>query len=207
MKKKVRLRGLKKIHFARIEDSGEFATPIHLTGAKKFESSLNYELEQRESDDIIDEQSYIFQGGEGTLTLKSLTPMEYTEMFGHTTNDGLVVVRTTDIAPQGAILFERAFSGSNHKRLYCVFNCKFAPTGISAESMGMGTVEIDEELTFSVGEYEDNLVYVTLDTDSTVQGHKALADKWFTEVITLEEIKTASLPVQSVAKLKEEIKK
>lgn len=202
MKKKVRLRGLKKIHFARIGDNGEFETPVHLTGAKKFESSLNYELEQRESDDIIDEQSYLFQGGEGTLTLKSLTPREYEEMFGNTVNDGLVAVRTTDIAPQGAILFERAFSGSHHKRLYCVFNCKFAPTGISAESMGMGTVEINEELSFSVGEYDDNLVYVTLDTDSEVEAHKELINNWFNSVVTAEKIKAAELPTDQVKKIK-----
>ncbi|MGL5507206.1 MAG: major tail protein [Paraclostridium sp.] len=188
MKKKTRLKGLRKIHFAAIAANG-FATPLHLTGAKKLEAALDYELEQRESDDIIDEQEYIFKGGSGKLNLKSMTPQEYKEMFNNAVGDGLVAVKTTDEAPQGALLFERQFSKGGHKRLYCIYNVKFAPSSINAESCGDGTKEIDEELEFAVGEFEDNYIYITLDTDTTDAEELALISTWYTEVPPIEAIK------------------
>lgn len=198
MKKKTRLKGFKNIHFAPFVD-GTFETPVQLPGAKKLEASLNYELEQRESDDRIDEQNYIFKGGEGTVSLKSLTPAEYKVLFSNTVNDEFVAVRTTDIAAQGALLYERRFTESNQRRLYCIFNVKFAPSSLAAESCGDGTKEIDEELTFSVGEHDDNLVYVMLDTDTTKPNLQALINKWYTQVPTI--------PTEDVSELKSEMLK
>lgn len=189
MKKKTRLKGLKKIHYAPISDSG-FAIPTHLTGAKKLEATLDYELEQRESDDVIDDQEYIFKGGNGKVSLKSLTPDEYKVLFSNAMKEGLVAVKTTDIAPQGALMFERQFVGSSHKRLYCIFNVKFAPSSLSAESCGDGTKEIDDELEFAIGEFEDNYVYIFVDTDTDNAQVKALITKWYTAVPTVEEIET-----------------
>lgn len=183
--KKTRLKGFKNIHFAPFVD-GTFGTPVGLPGAKKLEAALNYELEQRESDDRIDEQSYIFKGGEGSVSLKSLTPEEYGVLFANSVNAELVAVRTTDIAPQGALLYERRFTESNHRRLYCIFNVKFAPSSLAAESCGDGTKEIDEELSFSVGEFDDDLVYITLDTDTEAEELLALINTWFTKVPDLK---------------------
>lgn len=197
MKKKTRLKGFKNIHFAPFAN-GTFGTPVALPGAKKLEASLNYELEQRESDDRIDEQNYIFKGGEGTVSLKSLTPDEYEVLFSNEVNEEFVAVRTTDIAAQGALLYERRFTESNHKRLYCIFNVKFAPSSLAAESCGDGTKEIDEELAFSVGEHDENLVYVMLDTDTTKPNLQALISKWYTKV--------PSIPVEEASVIKDEMK-
>lgn len=180
--KKTRLRGFKNIHFAPLTIEGAYATPVHLPGAKKFEASLKYELEQYESDDIIDEQSYKFQGGEGKQSLKSLTPEEHEVLFGNYVDDEMVIVRSTDQAPQGAILYERQLSGTPYKRLYCLYNAKFAPSQLAAESMGLGTKEIDEELTFTVGEGPDNIIYISIDTDSTKPGHAEIIKNWYKQV-------------------------
>lgn len=189
MKKKTRLKGLKKIHFAKLVD-GVYSAPVHLEGAKKLEASLDYELEQRESDDIIDEQEYIFKGGSGKVSLKSMTPSEYEILFGNEISDSLVAVKSTNESSQGALLFERTFTRGGHKRLYCLFNTKFSPTGINAESCGDGTKEIDEELEFAVGEFEENYIYITVDTDTEDAALLALIEKWYTEIPTIAEIKT-----------------
>lgn len=189
MKSKTRLKGLRNIHFAS-NKTGTFVTPVHLSGAKKIESELKYELEQRESDNIIDEQEYVFTGGEGKLVLKSLTPIEHEALFDNETLDELVIVRTTDNAPSGALLFERNFAKSHHKRLYCIFNTLFAPCSLQGESSGKGTVELDEELSFSVGEYDDNVVYIFLDTDTTNPELLKLVETWYTKVPTIPEIAT-----------------
>ncbi|WP_312288156.1 major tail protein [Terrisporobacter sp.] len=181
MSKKLRLKGFRNVHYAKFTE-GVFEAPVHLTGGKKVNIELKYESEEFESDDMIDEQEYIFAGGEGTLTLKSLLPSEYELLFGNTVDGGEVAIRTTDIASNGALIFERQLRNSHHKRLYVIYNVKFAPSSISAESVGKGGGDIDEELTFSVGESSDNLVVFFLDTLNATESQTAKIDKWFTAV-------------------------
>ncbi|MDB2049343.1 major tail protein [Clostridium perfringens] len=180
---KKRLKGFRNVHFAPVGIGNiKYIPPVRLEGGKKVNIELKYELEEFESDDMIDEQEYIFVGGDGTLVLKSLTPAEYKTLFGNTVNGGEVAIRTTDISPNGALLFERQIRGTREKRLYVVYNTKFAPSAIAAESVGKGGGEIDEELSLSVGEGEDNLVVFFLDTLNATPAQKAKIAKWYTEV-------------------------
>lgn len=180
--KKLRLKGFKNVHFAKTGVAGAYEVPTHLTGGKKVNIELKYESEDFESDDMIDEQEYIFMGGDGGLTLKSLLPDEYELLFGNTVDGGEVAIRTTDIAPNGALLFERQKRNSNAKRLYVIYNTKFAPSAIAAESAGKGGGDIDEELKFAIGEADDNLVVYFIDTDIATPAQKTKIDKWYTEV-------------------------
>lgn len=180
--KKLRLKGFRSVHFAPLETGNTYAVPVNLTGGKKVNIELKYESEDFESDDIIDEQEYIFMGGDGSLTLKSLLPSEYELLFGNSVNGGEVAIRTSDIAPNGALLFERQKRNSKDKRLYAIYNTKFAPSAIAAESAGKGGGDIDEELKFAIGEANDNLVVYFLDTDLATTAQKAKAAKWYTEV-------------------------
>ena len=179
--KKLRLKGFRNVHFAKISDAG-YEVPVHITGGKKVNIELKYESEDFESDDMIDEQEYIFMGGDGGLTIKSLIPSEYELLFGNTVDGGEVAIRTTDIASNGALLFERQKRNSNHKRLYAIYNTKFAPSAIAAESAGKGGGDIDEELKFSIGEADDNLVVYFLDTDLATEAQKTKIAKWYKEV-------------------------
>lgn len=180
--KKLRLKGFRNVHFSKIGVDGAYEVPTHMTGGKKVNVELKYESEDFESDDMIDEQEFIFLGGEGGLNLKSLLPSEYELLFGNTVDGGEVAIRTTDIAPNGALLFERQKRNSHHKRLYVIYNTKFAPSAIAAESAGKGGGDIDEELKFSIGEAEDNLVVYFLDTDLATEAQKTKIAKWYTEV-------------------------
>ena len=180
--KKLRLKGFKNVHFAKTGVAGAYEVPTHLTGGKKVNIELKYESEDFESDDMIDEQEYIFMGGDGGLTLKSLLPDEYELLFGNTVDGGEVAIRTTDIAPNGALLFERQKRNSNAKRLYVIYNTKFAPSAIAAESAGKGGGDIDEELKFAIGEADDNLVVYFIDTDIATEPQKLKIAKWYEEV-------------------------
>lgn len=180
--KKLRLKGFRNVHFAKIGSAGDYEAPTLMTGGKKVNIELKYESEDFESDDMIDEQEYIFMGGDGSLTLKSLLPDEYELLFGNTVDGGEVAIRTTDIAPNGALLFERQKRNSNAKRLYVIYNTKFAPSAIAAESAGKGGGDIDEELKFAIGEADDNLVVYFIDTDIATEPQKAKITKWYTEV-------------------------
>lgn len=181
--KKLRLKGFRNVHYAKF--NGEtYDTPVHLQGGKKVNIELKYESEEFESDDMIDEQEYIFGGGEGTLTLKSLLPSEYELLFGNTVDGGEVSIKTTDMASTGALIFERQFRNSTNKRLYVIYNVKFAPSSISAESVGKGGGEIDEELSFTVGETKDNLIVFFLDTNTATEEQKAKVSTWFNKVQT-----------------------
>lgn len=179
--KKMRLKGFRNVHYAKITN-GQYDAPVHLKGGKKINVELNYESEEYESDDIIDEQEYIFTGGEGTLALKSLLPSEYALLFSNEVDEGEVTIRTSDIPSNGALLFERQKRNSKDKRLYVLYNTKFAPSAIAAESVGKGGGEIDEELKFSVGETEDNLLIYFLDTDLASEEQKAKIENWYKAV-------------------------
>ena len=181
-----RLGGLKNIYFAPITKFGTdvndttFGTP-RLEGAKKIESSLTYEGVEFFSDDIIDFSDYTFAGGEGTLTLKALAQSDYNLLFGNKVNKGGVAVKSTDISVEGAFLFERSKLGSSHKRLYVVYSCKCSPTSISAETKEGSITEEVVEITFSVRELADNLVYYFMDTDAQDVDNDSVTG-WYTEV-------------------------
>lgn len=183
MAKKYRFKGFRNIYFAPIDQTtGEYQKPVRILGGKSISGDLKYELEEFESDDVIDDQEYYFAGGEGKLSLKSLLPEDYELLFGSTVDAGGVAVRSTDVAPAGALLFERQLRGAVGKRLYCVYNVKFAPTGFNAESSGQGAGETNDELTFAIGEGEDNLIIYTLDTNLASPEQITKSQTWYTEI-------------------------
>lgn len=180
--KKKRLGGFSNIHVAPLTSAGTYGTPVAIEGAKSVEVSLNYENVQFYADNAIDYSEYIFSGGEGTLTISGLTPSEYALLFGATVADGVVKVKTSDIAPEMALLFERKKLGTNKVVRYVVYAVKFAPTSISANTMEGSVSEENFELSFSVRETAENNVYTFVD-GLEVTGENATAyDKWYEEV-------------------------
>ncbi|MDN4492891.1 major tail protein [Ureibacillus aquaedulcis] len=176
---KKRLGGFKNIHVAKLNEDGTFVTPIALTGAKSIEAELAYETVQFYADNAMDFSDFIFTGGEGTLTVAGLTMSEYNTLFGSTVTDGGVLVKSTDIAPEVAILFERNKLGSSDKVYYALYACKFAPPSISAQTFEGGIEEEVVELTFTVREVEDGSVFYMLDSGEHA-GTKASA--WYETV-------------------------
>lgn len=174
---KRRLGGFKNIHIAVLGNNGTFLMPVPITGAKAIEAELAYEQVQFYADNAIDYSDFIFNGGEGTLTVSGLTPSEYQNLFGSSVNDGGVLVKSSDIAPEVAILFERNKLGTNHKVLYVIYCAKFAPPAISAQTMEGSVEEEVVELTFSVRELGNGEVFYMLDTEVAVDQTKA--DSWY----------------------------
>mgnify|MGYP003455879684 CR=1 FL=1 len=163
---KKRLGGFSKIHVAKMTAEGVYSAPIPVTGAKQIEAELAYESVQFYSDNVIDYSDFIFNGGEGTLTVSGLTMTEYNTLFGSTVNTGDVLVKSTDIAPELAILFERKKLGTNFKVMYALYSCKFAPPAISAQTLEGGVEEETVELTFSIRELADSKVFYMVDTET-----------------------------------------
>lgn len=176
---KKRLGGFKSIHIAKLLSDGTFQAPVPLTGAKAIEAELAYEQVQFYADNSIDYSDFIFNGGEGTLTVSGLTTEEYQLLFGSTVADGGVLVKSSDIAPEVAILFERNKLGTNEKVLYVIYGCKFAPPSISASTMEGSIEEETVELTFTVRELTDGEVFYMIDTEAHT-GTKA--DAWYESV-------------------------
>jgi phi13 family phage major tail protein len=176
---KKRLGGFKNIYVAKVKPDNTFEAPIALTGAKAIEAELSYESVQFFADNAIDYNDYIFNGGEGTLTVSGLTMTEYNTLFGSTHVSGTVLVKSTDIAPEVAILFERNKLGTQEKVLYAIYACKFAPPSINAQTMEGGVEEEPVELQFTVRELPDGSVFYMADTETAAA---LKTDNWFTAV-------------------------
>jgi phi13 family phage major tail protein len=177
---KKRLGGFSKIHVAKLnEDGSTYAAPVPVTGAKQIEAELAYESVQFYSDNAIDFSDYVFNGGEGTLTVSGLTLQEYNTLFGSTVSAGGVLVKSSDIAPELAILFERKKLGTQDKVLYVLFAAKFAPPSISAQTLEGGIEEETVELSFTIRELGDGSVFRMADTETALP---ALTDAWYTAV-------------------------
>ncbi|WEZ08140.1 major tail protein [Priestia flexa] len=176
---KKRLGGFKNIHVAKLLSDGTFQAPVPVTGAKAIEAELAYEQVQFYADNSIDYSDFIFNGGEGTLTVSGLTADEYNLLFGSTVADGGVLVKSGDIAPELALLFERNKLGTNHKVYYVLYAVKFAPPSISAQTMEGGVEEEVVELTFTVRELADGEVFYMIDTETHAGGKDAL---WYDAV-------------------------
>lgn len=180
--KKKRLGGFSNIHVAPLTSAGTYGTPVAIEGAKSVEVSLNYENIQFYADNAIDHSEYIFAGGEGTLTISGLTPSEYSLLFGCTVENGVVRVKTSDIAPEMALLFERKKLGTNKVVRYIVYAVKFAPTSISASTMEGSVSEENFELTFSVRETAENDVYTFADGTEVTGANATAYDSWYDAV-------------------------
>lgn len=182
---KKRLGGFSNIYVAPLTGS-TFGVPIPIKGAKSIEADLNYEPVTFYSDNAVDYSDFVFNGGEGTLTVSGLSMGEYETLFGSTVADGGVLVKSSDIAPELALLFERKKLGSNDKVLYVLYACKFSPPSVSAQTMEGGIEEETVELTFNVRELSEGEVFYMLDTEIAKGTENAeKATDWYTAVQTV----------------------
>ena len=179
MAKIKRVQGLKNIHVAKIVD-GEYQTPVPILGAKEINAELSYEEVKMYADDAIDYMDFIFAGGSGTLSLTGLTADEYELLFGSTKKNGGVVVKTTDVAPELALLFENDKLGVNGKRLYVLYAVKFAPPSISGKTKEGNVEDSVQELQFTVRELSTGEIFHFVDTDNPEA--TTVAENWFEEV-------------------------
>ena len=194
-KKKKILAGLSNIHFAPFID-GAYQTPVPILFAKKIENKLEYE------NDKVVENGYDFVGGEGTLTVLTLTAEEQALLFGNTIVKGGIKVNSGDVSPQGAFLFERKKKRSTHKRLYVIYNCVCSPTSISAETIEDGKGEgSTDEISYSIGEGENGDIYHYIDTDDESVVDEAVSN-WFTQVQFPQNIEREELQVKKVSNKK-----
>ena len=177
------LRGLKNIHFAKWIGS-TFEQPVRITNAKRIENSLTYETETEWADDALIDTTTGFAGGEGTFVTLGLTAEEQALLFGNTAVKGGVSVKSTDIAPTGALLFERGKKNSTHRRLYVVYACQCNPASFGGETVeeGKGSAS-EDEVSYTIGEHSEHGVYFYIDTDASDVDSTQIAN-WFTEVQT-----------------------
>lgn len=175
-----RLAGLKNIYVAK-NNGGGWDTPVQIPGAKSVSIELEYSEVKFFADDINDFSDYQFAGGSGELVISGLTLEEYNIFFGSTYATGVTKVNSTDICPQLAIMFERRKLGTNDKILYVVYNVKFAPPTIEANTLEGDISEETITLPFTVSELSNGDVYAMADTgDETLA--PGIADDWYTEV-------------------------
>ena len=183
---KQRLKGLSNIHVAIIEEGGTHGTPVKVEGAKSISAELTFEQEEFESDNVIDYSDFIFTGGEGTMVLKSMSLKEFNLLFNNAYVKGGVEINTKDVAPNCAILFERLKLDRKNKRLYVIYNVKFAPAGIKGQSAAKPGTEETDELKFSIGEFTDGAVVYFIDTDDPSVTKEQITG-WYQEVQFIQE--------------------
>lgn len=198
-KKKKILRGLSNIHFAPYIN-GEFQTPVPILYAKKCENKLSYENESEWADDKLVENGYGFAGGEGTLSVLTLTSEEQAVLFGNTIVKGGIKVNSGDIAPEGAFLFERKKKNSSHRRLYVIYSCVCSPASISAETIeeGKGSGSIDE-INYSIGQLPNGDIYHFVDTDDETISPEVVTN-WYKTVQMPQEKDELSLKSTEIKK-------
>lgn len=177
------LRGLKNIHFAKWNGS-TFEKPVRISNAKRIENSLTYETETEWADDALIDTTTGFAGGEGTFVTLGLTAEEQALLFGNTAVKGGISVKSTDVAPTGALLFERGKKNSTHRRLYVVYACQCNPASFGGETVeeGKGSAS-EDEVSYTIGEHAENGVYFYIDTDATDVDAEQVTN-WFTTVQT-----------------------
>lgn len=176
---KKRLAGLKGIHVAPFNGSS-FETPIPITGAKSVSAELEYSEVKFYADDVNDFADYQFSGGSGELVLSGLKLEEYKTLFGSAYADGITTVNSSDVTPQLALLFERKKLGTQDKMLYVLYNVKFAPPTIEANTLEGDISEETITLSFTVSEMANGDVYRIADTEK----NKEVADSWYNKVYT-----------------------
>lgn len=190
--KKQRIGGFRNIHIAVIEE-GAHVAPVRVEGGKSISAELNFELEEFESDDEMDYQEYIFTGGEGSLAVKSTSLEEFKLLFNNTYNKGGVEINANDLSKSVAILFERQKKDKKNKRLYIIYNVKFSPAGIKAESAAKPGTEETDEFKFSVGQFGEGSIVYFIDTDDK-DVDKEQVDKWYEEVQFISKETTPDTP-------------
>lgn len=175
------LGGIGRIAYAPFK-AGTFAKPTDIEYAKKIEMELKYESEELWGGSRVIYRNNSFGGGEGELAVHAMSKEEQSLIFGQKQVKGGLVVKDTDIAPEGAFIFERAHRNSNHKRLYVVYVCQCKPCPISAETVEEGkTPEALDEIEFSIGSMADGLIMYYIDTNAE-DAEAEQVTNWFTEV-------------------------
>lgn len=174
---KKRLAGLKGIHVAPYE-GGTFKTPVPITGAKSVSAELEYSEVKFYADDVNDFSDYQFSGGSGELVLSGLQLEEYKTLFGCDFQDGITTVNSGDTTPQLALLFERKKLGTQDKVLYVIYNVKFAPPAIEANTLEGDISEETMTLSFTVSEMPNGDVYRMADTSVATTA----AQNWYQKV-------------------------
>lgn len=176
---KKRLAGLKGIHVAQYEN-GSFKTPVPITGAKSVSAELEYSEVKFYADDVNDFADYQFSGGSGELVLSGLQLEEYKTLFGCDFQEGITTVNSGDTTPQLALLFERKKLGTQDRVLYVIYNVKFAPPAIEANTLEGDVSEETITLSFTVSEMPNGDVYRMADTSVATTA----AQNWYTRVYT-----------------------
>lgn len=178
--------GYSNIHRANLNEEGTFDTPVRVYNGRKTSNKLNYESSQEWADDKIVLDSSLFAGGEGSATFLGLTMDEYNLLFDHQRVKGGIAITDGDIPKTGAWLWERRKKGTNHRRLYCVYNSTCKPAGIDAEAIMEGKAEGEEiEVEYTIGSHTHtdgkNYIVHIIDTDDpTVDAE--MVTNWFKTV-------------------------
>lgn len=121
--------------------------------------------------------------GSGSLTVLGLTGEEKKLIFGGKATKGFAL-GVDDVQPQMALLFEQK-KADGKKMLYCIFNVKFNPAGLSATSIEGGQIEEQTiSLDFTSIANEDGYFYYVVDTGE--EGMDSIAQTWYTAVPTVQ---------------------
>ena len=202
-------KGFKNIHFAPYKEK-TFQAPTKIHYGKKIENKFKYESSTDWGDDMIVDDDFIYNGGDGNLEVLGLSAEEQILLFGNNKAKGGVYVTDTDEAPVGAFLFERR-KKQGHRRLYVVYCCKCTPTDISAETIedGKGNYET-KNIEYSIGSIEKdgtNHIYFYIDTDAT-DVNPTQIENWYKSVQFPESIsKTGFNQVEAKVKLDKDLNK
>lgn len=181
MAEKQVIRGFSNIHFAPLQEEGSYGTPIKISGAKSGEFKLNFEHDPTYADDVIFNNGFLYTGGEGNISVLELTPDEQALILGNKKVKGGVVVNSNDVSPSGAFLFEKKFKGSNHKRLYVVYNCICSNPGLTMQTIEDKAEDSVVEIPLSVSETEEGNIFYFIDTNDATADQSQIS-AWYTEV-------------------------
>ena len=109
------------------------------------------------------------------------SPDEQALILGNKKVKGGIVVNSNDVSPIGAFLFEKKFKGSNHKRLYVIYNCICSNPGLAMQTIEDKAEDSVVEIPLSVSETQEGNILYFIDTNDTTVDNSQISN-WYKEV-------------------------
>jgi phi13 family phage major tail protein len=173
--------GLDKLHFAKINADGSYAVPVPIPEIIEATITPNIVTANLSADDKIVETASSLSDVDVEINISDLSTASYELLMGVTKNaDGVVIDKTSDQAPYGAIGFRSRKSNGSYRHVW-LYKGKF---GLPEEAYKTKGEEIEFQTQTITAKFipdSEDKVRARVDSDDQGIGATVIAN-WFTSV-------------------------
>lgn len=175
--------GLKNLYFAPLTDEATltYGTPVKLAAAIEANVDIGTESATLYGDDRAIEAADSLGDIDIELNVADLSPDHYALLLGKSKNaDGVIIDKSSDVAPYGALMFEMPKADGN-KKMWCYYKTKFQTPGTEATTKGDSVEFQTQTINGKSFPLENEQYRAQLDT-SDPDTDAAVAAAWYTSV-------------------------